>query len=162
MEEATQSGCYSTSLPEIAMSNFRALGPGALVGPEHPEIPHPEHPEEPQPVQIPADLRAPTPAVPSIEPIPEVAPSAPPTIPRTPPVIPSISEPLLSSEPRITIHFRVQRPMSHFAGIDHFSEHPDSADDSSSCSSGADYRHLDSAYYHPYADSAPSGYSISS
>ncbi|KAL6340656.1 hypothetical protein AAG906_010564 [Vitis piasezkii] len=43
--------------------------------------------------------------------------------------------------------------MSHFAGIDHFSEHPHSADDSSSCSSGIDYRHSDPAYYHPEADS---------
>ncbi|RVW68919.1 hypothetical protein CK203_064285 [Vitis vinifera] len=47
--------------------------------------------------------------------------------------------------------------MSHFAGIDHFSEHPHSADDSSSCSSGADYRHSDPAYCHPEADSTPSG-----
>ena len=31
---------------------------GALVGPEHPEIPHPEQPEEPQPVEIPVDKRA--------------------------------------------------------------------------------------------------------
>ncbi|RVW96430.1 hypothetical protein CK203_029712 [Vitis vinifera] len=66
-------------------------------------------PEEPQPVQIPVDMRASALAVPSIEPIPEVAPFAPPATPWTPP-----------------------RPMSHFAGIDHFSEHPHSADDSSS------------------------------
>ena len=52
--------------------------------------------------------------------------------------------------------------MSHFAGIDHFSEHPHSANDSSSCSSGADYRHLDPTYCHPEADSAPSRYSINS
>ena len=38
---------------------------GAPAGPEHPEIPHPEQLEEPQPVQIPAEMRAPTPAVPS-------------------------------------------------------------------------------------------------
>ena len=52
--------------------------------------------------------------------------------------------------------------MSHFAGIGHFSEHPCSGDDTSSCSSRADYCHSDSAYCHPEADSAPSGYSISS
>ena len=52
--------------------------------------------------------------------------------------------------------------MSEFAGIDHFSEHPHSTDDSSSCSSGAYYHHSDLAYCHPEADSAPSGYSISS
>ncbi|RVW61850.1 putative mitochondrial protein [Vitis vinifera] len=55
--------------------------------------------------QIPADLRAPAPVVPSTEPIPEVAPSAPPATPRTPFVIPSISEPPLSFEPRITYPF---------------------------------------------------------
>ena len=42
---------------------------------EHPEIPHPQQLEEPQPVKIPADMRAPAPAVASTEPIPEVAPS---------------------------------------------------------------------------------------
>ena len=52
--------------------------------------------------------------------------------------------------------------MSHFANIDHFSEHPCLGDDSFSCSSGADYRHSNSAYYHPEADSASSRYSISS
>ena len=48
------------------------VDPGALAGPEHPEIPHPK---QPQPVEIPADMRAPAPTMPSIEPIPEVAPS---------------------------------------------------------------------------------------
>ena len=38
---------------------------GASTGPEHLEIPHPEQPEEPQPIEIPADMRAPAPAVPS-------------------------------------------------------------------------------------------------
>ncbi|RVW13749.1 hypothetical protein CK203_087219 [Vitis vinifera] len=47
--------------------------------------------------------------------------------------------------------------MSHFTGIDHFSEHPHSADDSSSCSLEADYRHSDPAYCHLEADSTPSG-----
>ena len=55
--------------------------PGAPVKPEHPEIPHLEQPYEPQPVQIPAGMRAPAPAVPSTEPIPEVTPSAPPATP---------------------------------------------------------------------------------
>ncbi|RVW66610.1 hypothetical protein CK203_066016 [Vitis vinifera] len=42
-----------------------------------------------------------------------------------------------------------ERPMPHFPSIGHFSEHPHSADDSSSCSSRADYRHLDTTYCHP-------------
>ena len=52
--------------------------------------------------------------------------------------------------------------MSHFADIDHFSEHPDSADDNSSCLSGADYSHPDPTYYHPKVDTAPPRYSIDS
>ena len=52
--------------------------------------------------------------------------------------------------------------MSHFAGIDHFSDHPYLADDSSSCSSGLDYSHSDPTYCHLEANSAPSGYSIDS
>ncbi|KAL6335802.1 hypothetical protein AAG906_039565 [Vitis piasezkii] len=87
--------------------------PGAPAGPEHPEIPHPEQPEEPQPVQIPADMRAPAPAMPSTEPILEVAPSTPPATPQTPPVIPSISEPPPSSEPRIVISISEYRGLCH-------------------------------------------------
>ena len=60
---------------------------GAPARPEHPKIPHPEQPEEPQSIEIPADITTPAPAVASIEPILEVAPSAPPVTPRTPPVI---------------------------------------------------------------------------
>ncbi|RVW87024.1 hypothetical protein CK203_048347 [Vitis vinifera] len=86
---------------------------GALAGAEHPDIPHPEQLEEPQPVQIPAEMRAPTPAVPSIESIPEVVPSAPPATPRTPPVIPFISEPPPSSEPRIAISISEYRGLCH-------------------------------------------------
>ena len=52
--------------------------------------------------------------------------------------------------------------MSHFASIDHFSEHPHSVDDSSSCSSGPDYSHSDPAYCHSEANSVLSGYSIDS
>ena len=63
--------------------------PGAPSGPEHIEIPHSEHPEEPQPVEIPADMRAPAPIVPSTRPMPEVAPFVPHATPGTPPVIPS-------------------------------------------------------------------------
>ncbi|RVW33550.1 hypothetical protein CK203_095935 [Vitis vinifera] len=51
---------------------------------EHPEIPQPEHPEEPQSVQLPTDIKAPTPAVPSTGPMPEVASSTPPATPGTP------------------------------------------------------------------------------
>nr|CAN83762.1 hypothetical protein VITISV_017195 [Vitis vinifera] len=87
--------------------------PGALVGPEHLEIPHAEQPEEPQPVEIPVDITPPAPTVASLEPIPEVAPSAPPATPRTPPVIPVTSEPSPSSEPRIAI------PISEYRGLCH-------------------------------------------
>ncbi|KAL6348194.1 hypothetical protein AAG906_003060 [Vitis piasezkii] len=47
--------------------------------------------------------------------------------------------------------------MPHFPGIGRFSEHSHSADDSSSCSSGAYYCHSNPAYCHPEADLAPSG-----
>nr|CAN80724.1 hypothetical protein VITISV_032186 [Vitis vinifera] len=51
-----------------------------------------------------------------------------------------------------------ERPIPHFPGIGHFSEHPHSADDSSSCSSGADYYHSGPAHCHLEANSASSGY----
>ena len=86
---------------------------GAPARPEHLEISHPEQPEEPQLVEIPTDMRAPTPTVPSTKPIPEVTPSAPPTTPQTPPVIPSISEPPPSSEPRIAISISEYRGLCH-------------------------------------------------
>ena len=86
---------------------------GAPTGPEHPDIPHPEQPKEPQPVEIPADIIAPTPTMPSTEPIPEVAPSAPPATPRTPLVIPSTSEPPPSSEPRIAISISEYKGLCH-------------------------------------------------
>ncbi|KAL6310975.1 hypothetical protein AAG906_019927 [Vitis piasezkii] len=47
--------------------------------------------------------------------------------------------------------------MLHFPGIGHFSEHPHSANHSSSCSSRADYYHSGPTHYHPEADSASSG-----
>ncbi|RVW18146.1 hypothetical protein CK203_112474 [Vitis vinifera] len=113
---------------------------GAPTGAEHPE-----QPEEPQPVEIPADMRAPTLAVPSTKPIPEVTPSAPPATPRTPPVIPATSEPSPSSEPRIAIfiseyralrahqehiiatqtkHTAILRQIQHHLGIPSAPEHP--------------------------------------
>ena len=58
-------------------------------------------------------MRAPAPAVPSTEPIPEVAPSAPHATPRTPLVISPISEPSPSSEPRITISISDYRGLCH-------------------------------------------------
>ena len=87
--------------------------PRAPAGLEHPEIPHPKQLEEPQSVEIPADMRAPAPIVPSTEPIPKVAPSAPPTIPQTLPVIPATSEPSPSSEPRIAISISEYRGLCH-------------------------------------------------
>ena len=87
--------------------------PGAPSGPEHLEIPHSEHPEEPQPVEIPADMRAPAPIVPSTRPMPEVASSVPHATPGTPPVIPSTSEPSPPLESRIAIS------ISEFKGLCH-------------------------------------------
>ena len=87
--------------------------PGALAGPEHPDIPHPEHLEEPQPVEIPVDMRAPTPAVPSTGPMPEVAPSAPPAKPGSLPVIPSTLETPPPSKPRIAISISEYRGLCH-------------------------------------------------
>ena len=81
---------------------------GAPVGPYHPK-----QPEEPQLVEIPADITPPAPTVGSIEPIPEVAPSAPQATPRTPPVIPPILEPSPSSEPRIAISIIEYRGLCH-------------------------------------------------
>ena len=81
---------------------------GAPAGPENPE-----HPKEPQPVEIPVDMRAPAPTVPSTGPMPEVAPSAPPTTPGTLPVIPSTSEPSHLSESRIAISIFEFRGLCH-------------------------------------------------
>ena len=67
--------------------------PRAPTGAKHPDIPRPEQSEEAQPVEIPADMRAPAPTVPSIGPMPEVASSAPHATPRTPPAAPATSEP---------------------------------------------------------------------
>ena len=64
--------------------------PGAPTGPEHPEIPQPE---EPQQVEIPTEIIAPTPTVPSTGLTPEATSSAPPTTPGTPPVVPATSVP---------------------------------------------------------------------
>ena len=87
--------------------------PGAPIGLEHPEIPYPEQPDEQQPVEIPADMSAPTPAVPSIEPIPEVTHSAPPATPGTPHVIPSTSKPSPPPESRIAISIFEFRGLCH-------------------------------------------------
>ncbi|RVW58278.1 hypothetical protein CK203_112108 [Vitis vinifera] len=86
--------------------------PGAPAGPEHPKRSQPEHPEEPQPVEIPTDMRAPAPTVPSIGPMPEVASSAPLATPGTPPVVPAISE-LHPFESKIAIS------ISEFRGLYH-------------------------------------------
>ncbi|RVW21456.1 hypothetical protein CK203_114998 [Vitis vinifera] len=112
--------------------------PGAPTDPKLLERPQPEHLEEPRPVEIPADMRAPAPAVPSTGPMPKVASSAPPATPGTPPV----------------------RPMSYFADIDHYSKHPDPVDGGHTCPSGSAYRHPNPAYCHPWADTTAFGYSI--
>ncbi|RVW88220.1 hypothetical protein CK203_038629 [Vitis vinifera] len=87
--------------------------PGALAGVEHPGIPHAEQPQEPQPIETPADTRAPAPAVPSAEPIPEVAPSADPTTPQPPPVFSATSQPSSSAEPRTSISISEYRALCH-------------------------------------------------
>ncbi|RVW77494.1 hypothetical protein CK203_053429 [Vitis vinifera] len=106
IEEATLSGCYSTSLPQTIMPDIGALGIPTLARPEHPE----------ELVDIPADMRAPayaTPIMASSEPIPEIPPSAPQATPHTPPVIPSTSEPSPSAEPRIAIPIIEYRGLCH-------------------------------------------------
>ena len=82
--------------------------PGAPAGPEHQE-----QPEEPQPIEIPVDMRAPTPTVPSIKLILKVAPSAPPATPGTPHVIPSTSKPSPPPESRIAISIFEFRGLCH-------------------------------------------------
>ena len=76
-----------------------------------------EHPEQPEElVDIPADMRAPAHAVPTVassEPIREVPPSAPQATPQTPPVIPPTSEPSPSVEPRISIPSIKYRGLCH-------------------------------------------------
>ena len=67
--------------------------PGAPAGPEHPKRSQPEHPEEPQPVEIPTDMRAPAPTVPSIGPMPEVTSFASHATLGPPLVIPAASKP---------------------------------------------------------------------
>ena len=79
--------------------------PGAPAGPEHPE--------EPQFVEIPADMRAPTPAVLFTGPMPKVALSTPPATPGTPPIVPSTSEPPPPSESRIAISISEFRGLCH-------------------------------------------------
>ncbi|XP_010657872.1 lysine-rich arabinogalactan protein 19-like [Vitis vinifera] len=111
-EEATESGCHSITIPKVALSDIRALGPRAPTGLEHPEIPQPEHLEEPQPVEIPMDIRTPVPAVPSTGPMPEFAFSTPFATPGTPPVVPAAPEPH-SSESCIAISISEFRSLCH-------------------------------------------------
>ncbi|KAL6327793.1 hypothetical protein AAG906_025658 [Vitis piasezkii] len=92
-KEATESGCHSTTIPEIALMAAYDAQPGAPAGPEHLEIPQPEHLEEPQHVEIPTDIRVPASVVPSTGPMPKVASFAPHATPGAPPVVPAASEP---------------------------------------------------------------------
>ncbi|XP_034679802.1 proline-rich protein 36-like [Vitis riparia] len=86
---------------------------GAPAAPKHPDRPQPMHTEEPRPVEIPADMRAPAPAMPSIGPMPEVASSAPPATPGTPLVVPATSEPPPPFESRIAISISEFRGLCH-------------------------------------------------
>ncbi|RVW87293.1 hypothetical protein CK203_037209 [Vitis vinifera] len=139
------SGCYSTSLPQIAMPDFGALGyqqslslsVNAFVRDIHSrqmdeydsygadqgaplDQSIQRHTPESHNVEIPADINT-CPYSASIEPIPEVAPSAP-------------------------------QPHHGLPCIGHFSEHPHSADDSS-CAHQEQIMPSDPAYCHPEADS---------
>ena len=80
---------------------------GAPAGPEHLDRPQPEHPEESQPVEIPTEMRAPTPTA---GPMPEVSPHA---TPKTPPIVPVVSEPPPPSESRIAISISEFRGLCH-------------------------------------------------
>ena len=87
--------------------------PGAPAAPKLLERPQPEHLEEPRPIEIPADMRAPAPAVPSTGLMPEVASSAPPATPGTSPVVPTTFERPPPSESRITISISEFRGLCH-------------------------------------------------
>ena len=87
--------------------------PGAPAAPKLLERPQPEHLEEPRPIEIPADMRAPTSTVPSTGPMPDVAPSASPATPETLPVVPSTSEPPHPSESSVAISIFKFRGLCH-------------------------------------------------
>ncbi|RVW58419.1 hypothetical protein CK203_109021 [Vitis vinifera] len=138
--------------PRLLCQILEHLGyPGAPAGPEHPEQPE-------EPVDIPSNTQPPAPVVASSEPILEVPPSAPQATPQPPPVIPPILEPFPSAEPRIAI------PIIKYRGLCHTFQAlaTSQADDSSSCSSGANYCHSGPAHYLHEADSASSRSYISS
>ena len=86
---------------------------GAPVGPEHPEILQPERLDEPQPVELPTNMRAPAPAMPSTGPMPEVASSTPLATPGTLPVAPATSEPPHPSKSSIAIFSLEFRGLCH-------------------------------------------------
>ncbi|RVW35837.1 hypothetical protein CK203_108120 [Vitis vinifera] len=86
--------------------------PGAPVGPEASRDSTSRASRGATAVEIPADMRAPAPAVPSTGPMPEVASSAPPATPGTPPVITIYIRPPPSSESRIAISISESR-LSH-------------------------------------------------
>ena len=89
---------------------------GAPTGPEHPNIAQPEDPQQAQQVEIPTDIRAPAPTVPSTGPMPEVASSAPSATPKTPLIVPAASKPH-PSESSIAIS------ISEFRGLCHTFRH---------------------------------------
>ncbi|KAL6324697.1 hypothetical protein AAG906_015280 [Vitis piasezkii] len=111
--QVAKSGCHSTSIPEIAIMIAYDAEPGAPTGPEHPKIPQPECLDEPQPVELPTDIRAPAPIVPSIGPMPKVAPFAPPAAPGTLPVAPATSKPRHPSKSSIAIFSSDFRGLCH-------------------------------------------------
>ena len=82
---------------------------GAPARPAHPEIPQDEQPQQ---AEIPTEIIAPTPTVPSIGLTPEATSSAPPTTPGTPPVVPATSAPP-PPEFTITISTSVFRSLCH-------------------------------------------------
>ncbi|RVW57977.1 hypothetical protein CK203_110387 [Vitis vinifera] len=92
---------------------------------------HIQSTQEPQPVEMSADMRAPTLQCP-LEPIPELHPLLLLPHPDSPVIPPIRASP--SYEPRIAISFLSIEAYATLSGIGHFSEHPHLADDSSSCS----------------------------
>ena len=67
--------------------------PGAPIRPEHPEKPQDEQPQQVQQAEIPIEIIAPAPAVPSTGLTPEATSSALPTTLGTLPVVPATSAP---------------------------------------------------------------------
>ncbi|RVW18420.1 hypothetical protein CK203_108492 [Vitis vinifera] len=94
--------------------------PGAPAGVEHLEIPHPEQPQEPQPIETPTDTRAPAPAVPSAEPIPEALTTSQSILTQEMTALRAHQEQIIATQ---TQHTAILRQIQHHLGIPSALEH---------------------------------------